>query len=73
MNAEQRLHHLGKVERMLAKLCPPDRLVVQSMPFGALVDNDTGRPFTPQITDPDIAYGIASAIKLAAEMVRDDR
>lgn len=58
--------HEGNVRRMLAKLCPVERIVVESMPFGALIDNDTRRAFTPAIADPDIAYGIASAIKLAA-------
>lgn len=67
MTEDMRAYHEEKVKIMLGKLCHVDRLVVQSMPFGALIDNETGKSFTPSITDPDIAYGIASAIKLVSD------
>jgi hypothetical protein len=71
MAPADREYHKAKVEQMLARMCPPDSLVVQSMPFGALIENGTSKAFTPAISDPVIAYGIASAIKLAAELVKD--
>lgn len=45
----------------------PQMLVVQSMPFGALIDASTNRAFTPAIKDPNIAYSLCGAIKAASE------
>ncbi|MCC7047170.1 MAG: hypothetical protein IT562_10695 [Alphaproteobacteria bacterium] len=58
----------ANVRRML-RVIDHRNLVVRSEPFGELIDANTGRAY--DLKDPEIAYGLASAVKLAAAVASD--
>jgi hypothetical protein len=56
-------------EAMRARsIIEPESLVVESMPFGALINAFTRQEYTPQIKNADVAYGLASAFKAACSI-----
>lgn len=59
-----------EIGKLLEKI-DPDQLVVESMPFGALINARTRERYTSSISDPDIAYGLVASVKMAAKTVKN--